>query len=264
MLLNHRDIFERHFHAEVAARHHDAVRRFEDLLDVVYALDGLYFGNDAHAAVVGHKNVTDVLNVLGRAREGGRDEIVTHAAAELNVGAVLPTDKGHRQVGAGEVHALVVGDGAAVYDRADNLSVGLGVNAKPDEPVIDQNSATHRNVRGQIFVGDRRPRRVAQNLVGSKGESLAFLEYDLAALKIAKADLGAFGVKQGSDRKAEFPANTDNPAELGFMFLMSAVGKVESCHIHACRDKLAEHHLTLTRRSYGADDLGLAHLGSSL
>ena len=222
-------------------------------------MDGLYFGNDLHTAVVGLEDLADLLDVLRCTGEGSRDKIVAHAAAELDVGAVLLADERHRQVSAGKVHALVVGDRAAVDDRADHLGVRLGIDAQANETVIDEDHPANCYVGRQILVSDRCPCVVAQHLFRGERKSLPLLKFDLSAVKIAQADLRSLGVEQRRDRQAELTAQANYSAELGFVLLVGSVREIESRHVHACFNELLEHLLALACRSNRADNFGLAH-----
>ena len=114
-LLQHGHVLQGDLHAHVAPGHHDAVHHPEDLVDVLHALHVLNLGDDVHGvAVVLFQNVADLQDVLGGAGKGGGDVVEAVFDAEDDVGAVLLADKGHGQLGAGHVDALVVGDPAAV------------------------------------------------------------------------------------------------------------------------------------------------------
>ena len=186
-------------------------------------MDRFYFGNDLHAAVVGLEDLADLFDVFGRARKGRGDEIIAHAASELDVGAVLLADKRHGQVGAGQVHALVVGDRAAVDDCADDLGIGLGIDAQADQAVIDQDHAADADISRKVRISYGCSGAVAHHFLSSQGKCLPLFEHDLSTLKVAQPDLGSLGVQKRGHRLAHLAAHADYSAELCFMLLMRSV-----------------------------------------
>ena len=115
LLLQHRHVLQGDFHAHVAPGHHDAVHHPQDFVDVLHALHVLNLGDDVHGvALVLLQDVADFQDVLGGAGEGGGDVVKAVLNAEDDVRAVLLADKGHGELGARHVDALVVGDAAAV------------------------------------------------------------------------------------------------------------------------------------------------------
>ena len=84
LLLQHRDFLHRDLDAKVAARHHNAVRNADDVVDVLHAVRVLNLRDDANvAAVVFFKLVADHHNILCRARERGGDKLKIFLHAEF-------------------------------------------------------------------------------------------------------------------------------------------------------------------------------------
>ena len=87
----------------------------EDFVDVFHALHVFNLGNDVHGvAVVFLKDAADGQNILRSPGKGGCYIVKARLNAENDVGAVLFADKGHGELGARHVDAIVVGDTASV------------------------------------------------------------------------------------------------------------------------------------------------------
>ena len=169
------------------------------------------------------EDLADIIDVFRGTCERSGDEIISHAAAELDVGAVLLADERHRQVRAGQVDALVIGNGAAVDDRTYDLGLCLGIDAQTDQAVIDQDHSAYCDVSRQILVSDGSFFRIAHHFLSGQCESLALLQDYLAAFKIAKTDLRSLGIKQSRYRKAQLTTKANHSAELLLVLFVCAV-----------------------------------------
>eukprot|EP00964_Phaeocystis_antarctica_P006359 scaffold3454_cov68-Phaeocystis_antarctica.AAC.1 len=92
-LLRDEDLLRGDLDAEVAARHHDAVRLLEDGVEVAHALVVLDLGDDLDALARGgvgrHQARAHLLHVARLADERGEDHVDALLHAELQVGLVL-------------------------------------------------------------------------------------------------------------------------------------------------------------------------------
>ena len=117
----------------------------------------------------------------------------------------------------------MVGDRAAVDDCADDLGVGLGVDAQADQTVIDQDHAADAHVCRKVLVSYGSSGVVAHHFFCGQCKGLAFFEYYFAAFKVAQADLRPLGIKKCRHGLAHLAAHADDSAELGLVLLMCAV-----------------------------------------
>ena len=124
LLLNGWQLLEGNLHAHVAATDHDAGAGLTDFVDVLDA--GAVFDLGDQLDAVRARLVQDGLDVqqiLLAGDEGAGDEVHAVLDAEENVAPVLIAQVGLGQQLAGEVHALAVGELAAVDDGADHVLV---------------------------------------------------------------------------------------------------------------------------------------------
>ena len=255
-----RNFLQGDFDTEVSAGDHDAVGDIEDLTDIVDALGALNLGNDLHPAVVSLEDLADLKDIIGSSGKGSRDIFVTQFASEFNIRPVLFTDKRHGQVSVRYIDALVVGDRSAVDNGTVYLRFRDAVDPQFDQAVVDQDHSALGDIFGQIFVADRRALRSSHHFFGRQCEITAFFQHDPASLKVPEADLGSLGVHQCGNRNAHLSAEAYKAFEFFFVLLMSTVGEIKSCHVHAGVDQLTQHLFTLTGRSDCADDFCFAHM----
>ena len=204
------------------------------------------------------ENLTDCANIRSRSRERSRDIVKAHLAAELNVASVLVGDKGHREIGARNVHALVVRDLAAVLDRAVNFGAVHLVDAEADQTVVNQNDAALLHIARQLLIAHGDNRVVAEQLSRGQRELCALLKHFRAVLEVAETNLRALGVEQGCDRETQLSAELHHALEFLGMRLVRVMRKVKTCHIHAREHELLQHLLAVTGRSNRADNLCLS------
>ena len=174
VLLNCRDILRRNLNAEVAARHHDAVRRPEDFLDVLHALHGLNLCDNLHLAALCIKNFANRADIIRCSREGGSDVVKTELAAELDIASVLLGDKGHGEIRPRDVDTLVVRDLAAVHNRAVNLRAVDFIDPKFNQAVVNQDAAARLDILREIRICHRNNRVVTEQLPRGQGELRIF------------------------------------------------------------------------------------------
>lgn len=100
--------------------HHDAVGCLQDLVNIVHALLILDLGDDADLlAAKAVQHLPHRLDVGGPADKGGGDEIEVVLHAKPDVAHILLRQGGQMDMYAGDIDALVGGEGAAVlYDTS--------------------------------------------------------------------------------------------------------------------------------------------------
>ena len=254
LLLDDRDLFKGDLDTQVASGDHDAVRRFEDLSHVPDALQALDLRDDLHLAAEAVKDLPDLPDIVRRAGKGSGDIIVAHPAAELDIGAVLLTDKRHGKIRVRDIHSLVVGHRSAVDDgtfdpvRADLLHLQF------DKAVIDQDAASLLHVLRKILVINKSLFPVSFHLLRGQRKFLTLLQHYLAVLEISQTDLRTSGIQKCCYRKIQFPSDLHDSVEFCFVLFMCSVGKVKPRDIHTGLHQLFQHFLTLAGRSDGADD----------
>ena len=160
---------------------------------------------------------------------------------------------------AGHVDALFVFDLAAVQHLAGDVGVGHVGDAQLDEAVVQHDGAALVHILGQVLVGDGADLLGALHLAGGQGEGLAGFQHLNAVLELLQANLGAFGVQQGSNGLVQLSADSLQHVQTALVLLVGAVGKVEAGHVHAVGDQLAQDAVLIGRRAKGADDLRFSH-----
>ena len=259
-LLDAGQLGEVDLNAQVATGDHDGVGGGQDAVDVVHALAVLDLGDDADVGVVLVQQVADVVHVLCGAHKGSGDEIKALLHAEDDVVAVTLAQVRHGEVDAGHVDALFVFDLAAVQHLAGDVGVGHVGDAQLDEAVVQHDGAALVHILGQVLVGDGADLLGALHLTGGQGKGLACFQHLHAVLELFQADLGALGVQQSSHGFAQLGTDGFQVVQAALVLLIGAVGKVETGHVHAVGDQLAQHAVLIGGRAQGADDLCFSHI----
>jgi hypothetical protein len=124
-LLDQRRLLQRQFDAQVATRHHHAVRRRQYL---VQPLDGLWLlqlGDDGNwlralESLLGDEPLR-LLDILWLAHEAQRDVVHTLPHTEGEVVAIFRRERGRADRHAQQVDALVFGQDATMNDLGDRI-----------------------------------------------------------------------------------------------------------------------------------------------
>ena len=263
VLLQRGDFCKINFHAQVAAGHHDAVRYGQNLINVVDAFLVFDFGNDAHAGVVLVQQMANLHDVLRAAGKAGGHQIVPLLDAEQNILPVALAHIGHGQMYAGNIDALFGFDNAVIFHGADNVGVGDFLNVQTDEAVIQHDAAACPHIVGQVLVGDGADLVGALDLAAGQRELLARHQLFHPVGEGAQTDLRAFGVQHGGHGHTQLLRQSAQLVQTALVLGVIAVRKIESGHVHAVFQQLAQHAFLVSGRAKGANDLGLAHRKTS-
>ena len=163
-----------YFHAEVAARDHNAVCDVQDFIDIVHSAAALDFGNKVNIRVaVRFKEFADVDDVLclGGERTGNKVDALLNAEQDILFVLLAQILQAERFVG--EEHTLFVGQFAADLDfRAHALFVDIG-NAEHEQSVVEQNGVARFQVIDDALIGNGDFRLVSFDFFGGKGKIVA-------------------------------------------------------------------------------------------
>ena len=192
-------LLERHFHAEIAARHHQRVSDRHDLVD---ALDRLRFFDLGHHQRAAFDDCLDLVDVLRALNERERDPVDVLLQRRGEVGAILVGHGGGRNGRVGQAHALLVGDAPRDFDDGQRAaSLGRG-DPQHHFAVVDEYPVPLRE-RAQDF----RMRQIDARLPAGRGvavkdEGLAALQVGGAAGERAEPELRPLQVDKDADRAA--------------------------------------------------------------
>mmetsp|Transcript_69386 Transcript_69386/g.167831 ORF Transcript_69386/g.167831 Transcript_69386/m.167831 type:complete len:516 (+) Transcript_69386:274-1821(+) len=261
-LLREEDLLRRDLDAEVAARHHDAVRLRQDRVEVAHALVVLDLRDDpdllAHNRVCCDEAGAHVLHVARLTDERGEDHIDSLRHAELQVGLVLLRERGKVDVDVGQVAPLA----RAELDRVDNLAgeLALGrvdlLHLEGEQAVVDEDALPHLDDVADVGVVDEQRVLVLLLLLGRvRGHRDGVARGELGVLLDvhARTDLGALGVEGDGAEAAVHRVLDEALAHVGDhapVVLVRAVGEVHAADLHA---RLPQHVQLLDTLDLGAD-----------
>ena len=141
----------------------------------------------------------DGLNICTGTDEGESDNVCTHLQGEAQVVCVLLSQCGQRDRCAGQVNALVVGDGAANDHAGTNAGRGHLDSFEANLTVVEEKLVTGLYVAGQALVGGATDFCGTFNIFGSDGEVCTGLKVFLAVCETLEANLGALQVGEDSN-----------------------------------------------------------------
>ena len=258
-LLNHRHLLQRNLHAQIAARHHDAVAHAQNFVDVLHALHVFNLGDDGDiCASLGAENLAHIQNILRAAREGGGHKIHAVAHAKGDVLPILLAQVGHAQLHIRHVNALAVGDYAVVVHRAYDLAGGKAAHRHAHQAVVDEDGGSLMDIARQLGIGDGGALRVAHNALGAQRKGLPLHQLHLAVFKRFQADFRALGIQHNGNGQVQLLADGLDAVDVMQMRFVRAMGKVQPGHIHAGEDQLPQDRILLGGRAQRAYDLGFA------
>ena len=238
LLLRNRHFLERELDAEVAARHHHAVGRAHDALDVLQRRVLLDLRDDEDR--LGHQRAQ--LGDVGRAAHEAQREVVELLLdGERGVGAILLRDGRRGHVHAGKVDALVALDLATVHDaRGDPRRIYVQ-HDELDEAIVHEYAITDVDVGRQRLVGNR-------HLVGPR--LILRTEHDIRTLleesrrgQRTDANSRPLQVAENGHRPAVLRRELAHDADGAGVLLVRAVREVDTgdvqARVHEAVDRLA-------------------------
>ena len=260
LLLEHRHLFHIDFHAQIAARDHDAVGNLEDFVEVVHAHAVFDLGEDLHmaAAVVGAE-LAEGQHVAGAADEGRGDQVDALLNAEDDVAAILLADGGHLQIDVRHGNALAAAEHAAVDHAAHDVRAARDLlDVQRDQAVVDQDSVAGVHQLNHPRIGDGDLRFVALDVAAGQDELLPRLQGHLVSLERLGAHLRSLGIQHDGDRDVLLPAQALDAVDARALLLVGAVGHIQAAYVHARVHQLGDHLLAVAGRAERTHDFRLS------
>ena len=260
LFLDGGEVFKGDLHAHVAAADHDAGAGLTDFLDVLNARAVFNLGDQFHAIAASLVQYgLNVQQILLAGDEGAGDEIHAVLHAEEDVLPILLAHIGLREELSGKVHALAVGEHAAVDHRAVDVRVRHGFHPEGQQAVVHQYHIARLHALGQALEVHRDAAFVSRHVQGGKCKAAALLQRNAPLRKGADAVLRAFGVQHDGHGQIQTLAHALDALDAFQMLRMGAVGKVQAGDVHAGLAELGQDFLALAGGADGTDDLGLTH-----
>ena len=198
LLLDARHLLQRHFHAEIAARHHQRVGEVHDLVEPRHRLRLFDLGHHGGAAA---RDLLGLGDVLGPLHERQPDPVDAGIERGVEIGAVLRRQRRERDDGVGQAHALAVGELAADLDARDDLLLAR-LRWRRGGSCRRRAGACARARTPAKISGCGRCTRVASPgaWIGVEREGRAVVEHRRAAGERADAQLRSLQIDQDADR----------------------------------------------------------------
>ena len=247
-------------HTQVAAGHHDAVRRLDNLVDVVQTLLVLDFRDNLNRAPVRVENLLHGGHVAGAAHERVGDEVNVVVHGPLDEAAVLLRNRRKVNRDARHVDALARTHGAAHDEFADQLLGGLfhdtdlqfavgDEHPRPDGYVIHDVRHVHvDHLAGRLVAAVR----------AAHGDTVARPEIDAVAVLVGDrrdTDFGALRIYHDRDSRVNAVYGLDNMRSA----LFRDMRRIDTNHVHTGIEKVFHELFGATEIRHCCDDLGFFH-----
>ena len=159
LLLDHGNLFNRHFHSEIAARHHDAVCRFQNLVEVFEGIRTLDLGDDEGLSADGFRRGPHGFDVRGRFHERLAHGVHPVPEREFQTGAVVVSKRTDAEGNARQIEALPGSQFAADRDFALNIVARHALDDQLHQAVVEEEPVARLHDLGQPIEAHRDPLR---------------------------------------------------------------------------------------------------------
>mmetsp|Transcript_61230 Transcript_61230/g.134083 ORF Transcript_61230/g.134083 Transcript_61230/m.134083 type:complete len:413 (-) Transcript_61230:242-1480(-) len=272
-LLSHPHFLHRDLHAQISARHHDAIGLRQDLLEVLQALHVFDLGD--HLDVLAFAVLPALLDVVSALNEAQGDVIgVVWHGPFLDVLDLPLTHHRDLHLDTWDIHVLLLTQLAVVHHLAHDIVLTALLYNEDHSAILNQDALALLHTLRQLRVGDGHHVFVALLLViCHQLEVLASLQLLLGVvhLKGSGANFRASGVHQDLHLALELRGQFVGLLQVGqlhALLLMVAVRHVAADHVHASLHQLHQDLWIPRLGANGADDVCLlllvVHLGNFL
>ena len=254
-LLNSWHLLRGHFHAQIAARHHDRVAFCDDGIQTVDGRGLFQLGHNLGTAL---DDVFDFHDVFGTLHKRQSHPVDTQRQAVVQISPVLLGQGREGQHNTRHIHALAVR-----HDTTGNHP-GFGkVRAKAFHPqahaaVIDEQVGADFQRIEDLGVGHGCPGLVAGDVpfqVQPKRGPL--LQSDGAFGESSQTQFGALQIEQDTNRSASITLNGADGVESLFVIFMRSMTEVQAKDIRPSLKQRLNGFTVSTRWTQGSDDLGV-------
>ncbi len=254
-LLHARHVLGRHFDAEIAARHHQPVGKFDDLAEPIDRRRLFELDHDPGPAGDELASLGDVVGPLHE-REG--DPIRALFEREGEIGAVLFGHRRQRQDRIRHVDALAVGKRAADATQRLGKTLAAGLGLEPHLAVVEQQLGPGAQRFEYLRMREGRAVLVPGPSVEVESETLPGAQFDRTRSKGAEPQLRPLQIGQDADRPPGRAFDVPDGFEPRAMFGMSSVTEIEAEDVDSGLEQGADLLQGRARRAESGDNLGAA------
>ena len=191
LFLNNRDLCDRNFHPQIAACHHDAVSRLQNIVDMFERAGALDFCDQERIMAETGRGFPNGGNVGGVFDEGLADRIDTVFEGKRKAMPVVVGEGADAQIDAGQIEAFTGTQLPPDQHLAADLPAGRFQHLELDDAVVQKKPVPRPHGLRQFRKGDRNPVDGPFDLFRGQGKDVADPQFDRLFGELAEPDLRA-------------------------------------------------------------------------
>ncbi len=256
LLLQARNGFQRHFHAQVATGYHQRVGKLDDFLD---ALDGLWLFDLGHQADAALGDLAHFCQIFRTLHEGKRHPIHLVGCEDgIEISAVLVGQNTDGEQRIRQADALAVRDGGSGNHSADNaLAVAL-FRLQHQLAIVDQQAMTRLYGLQDFRMRQENTGLITRRFIVVEREGLARSQGHLGICKLSDAQLGTLQVGENANGAAVPRFDRADPLDQRAHHIMAGMAHVDAEEVGACQMQFLDHRLVGGGRPQRCEDLHFA------
>ena len=187
----------RNFHTQIASGNHHAVRCFNDLVDIMYALCIFNFGDNIDPlSTVYTKQFFNLFDCLCISYERSGDKVNSLFDAEQNIFLILLSNRRKFHFYIRNVDSFFLTQFSTIDNPTDHISICYVLNSQLNQSVIDQDRISLFYILREIFIGLTATSVISLYLFSCQCKLASFFQiHFLSAFQNTGTDLRSFGVQ---------------------------------------------------------------------
>ncbi len=234
----------------VAASDHYAVGNGQNLIQIVDGLRLFQLGDDRRVAARSGDDLFNRPDIGGRANKGDGNHVHAYCEPEGEVFLVLGGERWHAEHRAGQIDALMLAEQSAIHHLAQHI-IPLDLQHLERETRQREDARTGQSLTREGLEGG------AEEFGGALHSLLVMVTREPVTSSTGRWSRRRWCESWGLAGLAEcrWCDRGKQPRDAGddavAMFVVSAVGEVQACHVHAQQHQLANIFLGVGRRDRG-------------
>ena len=185
------------FHTQIASGNHHAVRSFNDLVDIMYALCIFNLGDNIDPlSTVCTKQFFNLFDCFCISYERSSDKVNSLFDTEQNIFLILLSDRRKFHFYIRNIDSFFLTQFSTIDNPTDYIGICYVLNSQLNQSVINQDRISHFYILREIFIGLTATSVISLYLFRCQCKPASFFQiYFLSAFQNTGTDLRSFGVQ---------------------------------------------------------------------